>query len=599
LEDRLLLLAFLGVAVLAAPLAGGKLTRLATLRLRHAWLIALALGVQLVAFFGLPGGAEVSHAMVHVASYATALAFLVLNRSVPGMWLTAAGAAMNVAAIVANGGVMPAAPSALAKAGLPIVSETFRNTTALPAPRLAFLGDIFAVPASWPLHNVFSPGDVVLVLGVAVTIHRVAGSRLVPSGAGQFAPLLHRPTFMRLWSSQAISNLGDWTYSLAVAAILAERTHDPRQLALLLIVQMGPAAVTGFFLGPLADRHSRVGLMVGTDLVRAAAVASLLFVGDPSVLHIYAVAMCLGVFGAIFQPSLQASIPNVVDDAHLVAANSMVSATYYVAVMTGPALGGFLVGELGAEPVFALNALSFLASAALIAGIRLPSPRAHAELESSSAHRDLAEGARYALTVPIVRALLVVMAIVIVGAATKAPLESLFVLGTLELGPKALGLIAGSWGLGMVLGSFAAPALARRVSRERLFTISIGVVGVCIVAASRAGRLQPVLLAWLLAGAVNAVGDVAYDTLLQERTPDRIRGRVFAFAEAILSGGFLLGAFLAGWLGEALGIRTTYALSGALLLLAGFVGWAMIRSPWRQPPDAVRRAMPRPDREPV
>jgi MFS family permease len=185
------------------------------------------------------------------------------------------------------------------------------------------------------------------------------------------------------------------------------------------------------------------------------------------------------------------------------------------------------------------------------------------------------------------------MAVVILAAATKAPLESLFVLGTLDLGPKALGLIAGSWGLGMVLGSLGAPALARRVARERLFTVSIATVGLCIVAASRARQVEPVLLAWLLAGAANAIGDVAYETLIQERTPDQVRGRVFALAEALFSCGFLVGAFLAGWLGTRIGIRGTYALSGALLLAAAVAALRMVR-PVGRPPRGDDRRVPVP-----
>src|SRR5207244_5271631 len=109
----------------------------------------------------------------------------------------------------------------------------------------------------------------------------------------------------------------------------------------------------GGLLGPLAARHSRIKLMIGADIVRAVAAGSLL-IGHPSLPHIYFVAAILGVFGAAFQPSLQASIPNVVEPDQVVAANAMVGATYHFAIMAGPALGGLLVASLGATSMFAL-----------------------------------------------------------------------------------------------------------------------------------------------------------------------------------------------------------------------------------------------------
>ena len=97
------------------------------------------------------------------------------------MPLVALGAALNLLVISVNGGVMPASPSALAGAGLPVNEPGFQNSTALAEPRLAFLGDVFSLPVSWPLSNVFSVGDVLIALGVAWAVHGICGSRLVPS----------------------------------------------------------------------------------------------------------------------------------------------------------------------------------------------------------------------------------------------------------------------------------------------------------------------------------------------------------------------------------------------------------------------------------
>lgn len=179
---RLILVAVVILAALAVPLAGGRLGALVELRLRRVWAIFAALALQ-VAALDLPGLPEGARAVLVVASYPVGALFLAANWRVPGMRLVALGGALNLAAICANGGVMPAAPSALAGAGLPPDAPGFQNSAAVADPRLAFLGDVFYVPASWPLSNVFSVGDVLIALGVAWALHRVSGSRLAPPWA--------------------------------------------------------------------------------------------------------------------------------------------------------------------------------------------------------------------------------------------------------------------------------------------------------------------------------------------------------------------------------------------------------------------------------
>jgi uncharacterized protein DUF5317 len=111
-------------------------------------------------------------------SYGLAVAFLVANRQIPWLWVVGLGGLANLVAIAANGGVMPADPGAMARAGMVVHAHEFANSTAVAHPRLAWLGDYFAVPASIPLANVFSVGDVVLVIGAALVLHRACGSRL-------------------------------------------------------------------------------------------------------------------------------------------------------------------------------------------------------------------------------------------------------------------------------------------------------------------------------------------------------------------------------------------------------------------------------------
>jgi Family of unknown function (DUF5317) len=174
------LVAVVLLGALTVPLFGGRLGALADLRAGWAWTLVAALALQLLALYlpGLPDGAR---AGLLLASYPVAAVFVVANRHLPGIWLIGLGAASNFLAMALNGGVMPAAPSALSAAGLPAEPDGFANSAALPDPRLPWLGDVFAIPASWPLSNVFSVGDLCIALGAVWALHRVCGSRLAPS----------------------------------------------------------------------------------------------------------------------------------------------------------------------------------------------------------------------------------------------------------------------------------------------------------------------------------------------------------------------------------------------------------------------------------
>lgn len=563
-----MLFAVVAVCILTVPLAGGRLLEFATLRFRHPELLFSAFAVQFAIFKLWPQEPAWFHSPLYLFSYALGGWFLVLNRKVPGLWLIGVGALCNGLAIAANGGVMPGSVDAFNAAGLVASPEHFVNSRAVVDARLLFLGDIFAVPSWLPFHNVFSLGDLCIVAGALVGLHRISGSRLLPSGSGQFTELLHEREFMRLWLAQAVSNQGDWVYSLGVVASLARRDAGPGTLAVLVVMQAAPRAMASAFGGPLVDRLSRKRLMVVADLVRAGAVGSLLLVGTPSLAHLYGVAAVLGLFAAVFQPSLQASIPNVVPEHRLVAANAMVSVTFQLAVMVGPVLGALLVANVGLGPAFAVNAASFVLSAVLVGGMHLPFQASDHVPTAASAWQDLREGFHYARTTPLVRGVLLVTGMVMFAAAIRGPLEPLFLLRVLEADVATLGLPAAIWGLGMLLGSSAAPAAARAWTRERMLTTSIVLVGIAVLGASQVQVLSSLLCLWLLAGSGNAIGTIAYQSLLQQRTPDKLRGRTMAASELVLDLAYLGGVFLAGWLGGELGLRFALGVSGAIFLTA-------------------------------
>lgn len=162
------------VAGLAAGYAlGGRLRNLEHLSLRMPWLVLLALAVQLVIFTSLGDAVGESSSLVaHVASYGLLLVFVAVNLRHVGVLLAGLGTVLNAAVIVANGGYMPASTRALEMAGLRTTYTTHNNSViADEGARLLPLGDVMAVPSDVPIFaNVFSVGDVLIAVGVAVLL---------------------------------------------------------------------------------------------------------------------------------------------------------------------------------------------------------------------------------------------------------------------------------------------------------------------------------------------------------------------------------------------------------------------------------------------
>jgi hypothetical protein len=174
-----MLFAVVVVCIVTVPLARGRLSALADVRFRHPELLVGAFLLQVAVMKLWPHRPGVLHPVLYLGSYALGSWFVVRNRRVPGLWLVGLGAAMNGLAIAANGGVMPGPPHAFRAAGLAPSPDHFVNSRAVEHARLLFLGDVFAVPDPLPFHNVFSLGDVCIVAGVFVGLHRIASSRLL------------------------------------------------------------------------------------------------------------------------------------------------------------------------------------------------------------------------------------------------------------------------------------------------------------------------------------------------------------------------------------------------------------------------------------
>lgn len=400
------------------------------------------------------------------------------------------------------------------------------------------------------------------------------------SGGARARRLLKNRRFLRLWIAQIISNLGDWAYLLAVEVGFAAtlNTHQlVRATALFLGVEGLTSAIVGLTIaGPIVDRYPRRTVMIVADLVRCLAVATLLFAGTPTWLHVVAVAATLGAFRSLFHPAMMATVPDLVDDDSLVVANGFLSSTFHLAIMIGPAIGAGLLTVVGTKGAFAVNAASFAVSALLLLGLRLPR-RAREGEEGFTPLADLREGAAYILGSRLARGIAIVMASVLLLLAGQGAFQVALVREVLAPSGGSnewaaiLGGMTAVFGVGMVVGSIVTPWLSGRISGRTLLVGALLVVTTAFVVVSQTTLVPMVLLAWACNGLAGGCVNVTYETMLQLGTPERFRGRVFATVESGSDGAYVVGAAVVAAVGA------TVSPSAALLVIgACFLGVAGI-----------------------
>ena len=194
------------------------------------------------------------------------------------------------------------------------------------------------------------------------------------SSGGYWALVRDNANFRYLWSGQIISLLGDWFNLIASAALIAELTDSGLAVGSLFVVRMLAPVLISPLAGVAADRYNRKYILIAADVGRFFTAAAFLLVRSPEqVWLLYLLSFIqLGIGGSFF-PARSAILPDIVSERALGAANALTSATWSIMLALGAALGGLVSGTWGIYPAFAIDALSFVASALVLCRIRLPS----------------------------------------------------------------------------------------------------------------------------------------------------------------------------------------------------------------------------------
>jgi MFS family permease len=385
--------------------------------------------------------------------------------------------------------------------------------------------------------------------------------------------------FRLLFAAMVVSFCGDWFLFVALAGLLFELTHSPGLVAALYAAMTVPFAVFTFVGGPLADRFNRQLLMVTADVCRGVLALGFFFIHRPSqVWLVFALSAAISALQAFFEPAASAAVPNLVDVEDLAAANVLAAATWGTMMAVGSAIGGLVVAAFGRKAGYIGDATSFFVSAILVMQIRRPfSERRGRNAEHPTLFRATRETIRYAREDHRVLALLTVKGGFGLGAGAIALLPVL-AFDIFHAGDRGTGILYAFRGIGIVLGPF----LVRPFIRDDDLRTVFWAIGGAFALFGLTYAVVPWMPAIYLAGLFVLLGHIGGGVqwtlssyALQLIVPDRIRGRIFAFDEALISLTIAGSATLAGWMAEFFGVRIV--LFGlALVALAYSAIWTYL-----------------------
>ncbi|HVD00131.1 MAG TPA: MFS transporter [Candidatus Dormibacteraeota bacterium] len=400
-------------------------------------------------------------------------------------------------------------------------------------------------------------------------------------------------SFLLLWAGQTTSTLGSAVSDLAIPTAAIFLFHAGAfQVSLLGALETLPFIGVGLLLGPLADRVRRRPILIACDLARFGILGSIpvaAAAGELTLYQLYAAAFLTGIFNVFFQVAYQAYLPALVSRQRIMGANSRLSVTQTIAGTVGPAIGGFLIQEVGAAMAVAVDSASYLLSALAVLLIRKPEPTA-APGPRASFRTELAEGLRFVFGSPVLRRLAAGNATFTIGWRMIEAILLLFCYRVLRMTPAQVGILFAVTSICLVAGTLARERVTRMVGFGRLLFLSqlACALPIFLMAGAGLGLGVPALYAaFSIQGLASGMFDVAQLTLRQLITPDRLQARMNATMRTLFWGPRPLGFLLGGAVGSWIGLVPTIAIGAVICTISAAFFFGPVFFVMRTAPEPV------------
>lgn len=443
--------------------------------------------------------------------------------------------------------------------------------------------------------------------------------------------VLRNGAFLRLWIIQAVTqilqNMINFALLLRVRDVV--EVHDlpnaNTAISLVILSFSLPAVFFGPVAGVIADRVNKRTLMAILNLSRAIAVVLFLVIRpgwhvETILAAYYIVTFLFGMAGQFFAPVLGATIPIVAKRNQLMSANALFNLTNTAAQLIGfAAVGPIMVRVLGVDTLFAVTVVAYLFAAALVFTLpKTPVPvRALEDIELRPMQRfwnDMKEGLVFILQDPSLLRAIGYLTLASTTFLVIATLGPDFVSSVIGLPKEDIGFIVAPAGVGILAGVLIVPRLARRIGRDWLIDISLTVAGLMMAGMALTRRVLNGVTPdgnanlWLVVGFAalfaatlglcNAFILVPSQTMLQERSHEGVRARVYATFFTVSNSVAFIPIFFAAAAADLFGVTNVLLVLAVLVMALGFFGlfhrraaernkWNRVRTRHRQGPDAI------------
>lgn len=396
-------------------------------------------------------------------------------------------------------------------------------------------------------------------------------------------PLRDSRDFRLLWLGELVSEAGSQVALVAVFVQVFALTHSSAAVGLVGLVQLMPLALAALLGGPIIDAVDRRRLLLWAQCGQAGASGLLLtgaVIGHPPLGLIYAGAGLVAGFGGMSLSTRSAMTPTLVRSEQLASALSLNQVMWNTTLIAGPALGGVLIAQLGLSWAYGVDVVSFGATiaACLLMAAHPPdrddaAPRATSLL--ASGWREVTEGFRFLKGKRVLQSTFYVDLIAMIFGMPRA-LFPVLAATRFGGGSEIVGVLFSAAALGALLGALTG-GWVRRVRRQgRAVLWAVFVWGLGIIGFGLSGRSLVLALACLaVAGAADVISAVFRGTILQQNTPDDLRGRLSGLHILVVTGGPRVGDFEAGLVASAF-TPTVSVVSGGLLCVGGVVLFALV-----------------------
>ncbi len=393
-----------------------------------------------------------------------------------------------------------------------------------------------------------------------------------------YREVVRSPTYFPLWLGQLGSSFGDTLHYVALVVLVFQLSGQGLAVAGLVAVEVVPVLVLGPIAGVIIDRFGRKGILIGSDLVRAALALSLVW--PQGVWHAYVVAAGLSAASVFFNPTINAVIPVLTTPAQRLAANSVSWSTGRLVQILAASIAGGIIALVGTAAAFGLNAATFVVSAALISRLRIPG---HAGQLDPGTKRGLGSyvadaraGLEYARRDFFVSRLLVVQSLASFAVGATGAMLVVLSERHLHQPPAGFAWLIAAIGAGALLGPFIPNTLARDYRTARWLFVPYLIRGAGDVLIAVFTPLPVALVILFIYGLNTSTGMVVFSTTIQGAIPDSMRGRVFTLLDADWSAFRLASLAIGAVVVDRFGVEPLFWVGGSLLFTAGILGLVLL-----------------------